>query len=168
MFYSPYIGCKLWYSWTNYSIHGCKQNLCNFYDYWAKWRNISISQGRGASSHLDQWVAVNQKQVSLKFFLWVDHCCSVWLSSVHFQGRMNQDQFLLKWNNHQNNFVEVFSYLRTQVSLDYVLHFPHKLTSCLMQVKFPAEHYRHSHPLLTTLINFKLIKMHYFKKQVYN
>ncbi|XP_045597832.1 longitudinals lacking protein, isoforms H/M/V isoform X3 [Procambarus clarkii] len=28
--------------------------------------------------------------------------------------RMNQDQFLLKWNNHQNNFVEVFSYLRTQ------------------------------------------------------
>ncbi|XP_069194823.1 protein bric-a-brac 1 isoform X7 [Procambarus clarkii] len=27
---------------------------------------------------------------------------------------MNQDQFLLKWNNHQNNFVEVFSYLRTQ------------------------------------------------------
>ncbi|XP_042230665.1 protein bric-a-brac 1-like isoform X2 [Homarus americanus] len=29
-------------------------------------------------------------------------------------GRMNQDQFLLKWNNHQNNFVEVFSYLRTQ------------------------------------------------------
>lgn len=28
---------------------------------------------------------------------------------------MNQDQFLLKWNNHQNNFVEVFSYLRTQV-----------------------------------------------------
>ncbi|XP_045128964.1 zinc finger protein 768-like isoform X2 [Portunus trituberculatus] len=30
------------------------------------------------------------------------------------EGRMNQDQFLLKWNNHQNNFVEVFSYLRTQ------------------------------------------------------
>ncbi|XP_053643814.1 protein bric-a-brac 1 isoform X5 [Cherax quadricarinatus] len=30
------------------------------------------------------------------------------------QVRMNQDQFLLKWNNHQNNFVEVFSYLRTQ------------------------------------------------------
>ncbi|XP_063605870.1 protein bric-a-brac 1-like isoform X1 [Penaeus indicus] len=29
-------------------------------------------------------------------------------------GRMNQDQFLLKWNNHQNNFVEVFSFLRTQ------------------------------------------------------
>ncbi|XP_066937630.1 longitudinals lacking protein, isoforms H/M/V-like isoform X12 [Macrobrachium rosenbergii] len=27
---------------------------------------------------------------------------------------MNQDQFLLKWNNHQTNFVEVFSYLRTQ------------------------------------------------------
>ncbi|KAK7037725.1 hypothetical protein SK128_024661 [Halocaridina rubra] len=32
----------------------------------------------------------------------------------NLQGRMNQDQFLLKWNNHQNNFVEVFSYLRTQ------------------------------------------------------
>ncbi|KAK3878558.1 hypothetical protein Pcinc_016817 [Petrolisthes cinctipes] len=30
------------------------------------------------------------------------------------EGMMNQDQFLLKWNNHQNNFVEVFSYLRTQ------------------------------------------------------
>ncbi|CAL4135385.1 unnamed protein product, partial [Meganyctiphanes norvegica] len=27
---------------------------------------------------------------------------------------MNQDQFLLKWNNHQNNFVEVFSFLRAQ------------------------------------------------------
>ncbi|XP_068221257.1 longitudinals lacking protein, isoforms H/M/V-like isoform X4 [Palaemon carinicauda] len=33
---------------------------------------------------------------------------------IHLAGRMNQDQFLLKWNNHQNNFVEVFSYLRTQ------------------------------------------------------
>lgn len=41
-------------------------------------------------------------------------------SGLHFQGlgRMNQDQFLLKWNNHQNNFVEVFSFLRTQVSQD--------------------------------------------------
>ncbi|KAB7496583.1 Protein bric-a-brac 1, partial [Armadillidium nasatum] len=29
-------------------------------------------------------------------------------------GRMSQDQFLLKWNNHQNNFVEVFNFLRTQ------------------------------------------------------
>ncbi|XP_064103813.1 longitudinals lacking protein, isoforms H/M/V-like isoform X3 [Macrobrachium nipponense] len=33
---------------------------------------------------------------------------------IHLAGRMNQDQFLLKWNNHQTNFVEVFSYLRTQ------------------------------------------------------
>ncbi|RXG69311.1 hypothetical protein Avbf_02760, partial [Armadillidium vulgare] len=30
------------------------------------------------------------------------------------RGRMSQDQFLLKWNNHQNNFVEVFNFLRTQ------------------------------------------------------